>query len=603
MFLSVISAFVFLIIFAFLPGKIITKTTNLPDWPDLQLTLGLTILPLILFFGRFLLPTFWILSIYLLITILLAKKYSLKFKPPLIKKGILLTIFIGVVAQSLPYLKTLNLNQISTAIAGNHDQAWHLSLIHELTKNFPPQIPGFYGLILKNYHYFYDLIIAANVSLFKTNAEVLIQLVYPILFSTLFGFSIFRILTQITKNKTYQFLGILLAFFTNNLSFQTSNFYLLDQPLIFIFNHQTVLSIAIVLYLLNILKLQLQKPLLNRGILIGLLLAGLSYLKVYALLVVGLVLAILSIKHFKKLLSSLITTGTLVGLIILLTFKPPQAMLILKPLWLTTAFTDKIIAPFIPQLFARSHRFYYQPLVIGLILFLNYHLKLLGLLIKKRSTLVNLILLTIISSLVLLFFTFQTQSPYNIIQFAPYATIGLGILLVSFTQSLKPKLGFTLLLITLSFSLPSSIKTLTAFAKSKPELPPLQQELVEVIKSLESLPTGITLSLVDRDYHLIPDPKRPLNYIGNNLISSIGKQPAFFADQKQLEVLNIDYQPRLNQINQLKQNFCQDKTLLRKENIKYLIIADDLLHCAGDDQIVFTRIHQSNHFALFKLDY
>ena len=603
MFLSILSTLIYLTLFAFLPGKLITKITKLPDWFDLQLSLGLTILALVLFFSRFFLPFNLILIIYFLIIILLTKKHTLKFKKPVINIFILLAIFIGVLAQSLPYLKTLNLSLITTAIASNHDQAWHASLIHELTQRFPPQIPGFAGVTLKNYHYFYDLIIAANVSILKADINVLIQLVYPVIISALFGFSVFRILTQLTKNKTYQIIGILLAFFGNNLSFISSNFFLIDQPLFFLFNHQTTLSIALVLYFLIILKLQLEKPLIKRGVLIGLILASLSYLKIYAFLCLGIVLAILSIKHIKKLLISLLTTGLLVISIILLTFEPARPILILKPLWLTTAFTDKVIVPLLPQLFARSHRFYYQPLVIGLILFLNYHFKLLGLLIKKRSTLVNLISLTTLSSLFLLFFTFQTQSPYNIIQFAPYATIGLGILLVSFTDKLKPKLSLTILLTTLFFSFPSSIKTVISYAKSKPELPPLQLELLEVISQLKPLPSGLTLSLVDRDYHLIPDPHRPLNYIGNNLISSFGHKPAYFADQKQIEVINLNYQPRLDQLNHLKQTFCQDKSLLKQEKIKYLVIADDLLHCAGDEQIQFNLIYQSDHFGLFQLDF
>lgn len=602
MLISVISAFIFLNLFAFLPGKIITKLTKLPDWLDLQLTLGLTILPLVLFFGRYLLPVTYLLAIYLFTTLYLYKKLSIKIKLPSLDKRIFFVIILGVVSLSLPYLKTFSLDQITTAIASNHDQAWHLSLINELIKNFPPQTPGFSGQVLKSYHYFYDLIISANTFVFKANPSILLQFFYPVLFSTLFGTSVFRIITYITKNKTYQILGILLAFFGNNLSFVTSNFFLLDQPLMFIFNHQTVLSIAIVLYFLIILNLQLKKPILKRGVLLGLLLAGLSYLKVYALLVVGLVLVVLSIKHFKKLAPTLITAGTLVSLIILLTFEPTKPMLIFKPLWLVTAFTDKIIVPLFPQLFARAHRFYYKPLVVSLILFSNYHLRLLGLFIKKRSTLVNLVILTTLSSLGLLFFTFQTQSPYNIIQFAPYATIGFGILLISFTKQLKPKIGYTFLTLTLLLSLPSTLKTAISHANSKSDLPPLQLEMIEVINHLKVEPSGLTLSLVDRDYHRIPDPHRPLNYIGNNLVSSIGNQPAYFADQKQLEVLNVDYQSRLDQINQLKQNFCQDKTLLKQEEIQYLIIADDLAHCAGDDHITFTKIHQTEHFSLFKLD-
>ncbi|MFH2062148.1 MAG: hypothetical protein ABIJ43_04115 [Candidatus Beckwithbacteria bacterium] len=601
---SIVAVFVFLFLFAFIPGRILSLFTKLPDWLDLQFVVGLTLLPLVLFFGRFILPVNTLLLIYLVIILLLSKKFDIKFRFPKINKIVFAFIFIGVLAQSLPYLKTaINLNQIIIAIVDNHDQAWHLSLINQLINNFPPQVPGFSGTILKNYHYFYDLIIAANTSLFKAKAEVLLQLVYPVIFSTLFGISIWRILTQITKNKAFQVLGILLAFFANNLSFTASNLFLIDQPLFFLFNHQTVLSISIVLYLLVILNLQLKKPLLSRGILIGLLLAGLSYLKVYALLVFGLVLAILLIKHFKKLLPTLLSAGLLISLIIILTFEATKPMLTIKPLWLTLAFTDKIIVPFLPQLYARAHRIWYPPLIVSLILFLNYHLKLLGLFIKKRSLLINLLSLITISSLFFLFTVFQTQSPYNIIQFAPYATTALGLLIVAFAVQLKPKAGLIILSITLLLSLPTSIKTISNFAYAKTKLTPLKQELLEIISNLKLLPPGITLSLVDRDYHVIPDPERSLNYIGNNLIGSIGQKQAFFADQKQLKVLNIDYLSRLDSINQLKQNFCKQKQLLLDENIKYLLVADDLFHCLDGPIIKFTLIHQSKHFGLYNISY
>jgi|GEM_PF-4808301 hypothetical protein len=602
MILSILSVFIFFFLFVFIPGRVVSLITKLPDWLDLQLIIGLAILPLVLFFGRFILPVNALLVFYLFTILLISQKNKLTLRLPMINKMAIFFILIGVIAQSLPYLKTATgLDQLLLAIADNHDQAWHLSLIHELILNFPPQVPGFSGQILKNYHYFYDLIISANVSLFKAKPEVLLQLVYPVVFSALFGISVWRFLTQLTKNKTILSLGILLAYFGNNISFTSSNFFLIDQPLFFIFNHQTVLSIAILLYLLILFSLQLEKPTKYLGILIGTLLAGLSFLKIYAFLCLGLVLLFLSIRHFKKLIPIFITAGLLVGSVLFLSFQPSSPMLTIKPFWIISAFTDKIILPQLPQLFARSHRFWYLPVATLLIIVFNYHLNLFSLLIKKRSVLVNLLILTFFSSLALFFTIFQTSSPYNIIQFVPYATTTLAILAVAFASKLKPKLGLTYLSIILLLSLPTSLKTVYAFANTQDDLPPLQQELVETITPLKSMPRGITLSLVDRDYHVIPDPLRPLNFIGNNLIGSIGQKQAYFADQKQLEVLNINYRSRLEEINQLKQSFCQDKSLLIKANINYLILADDLTHCAGDDQIIFTKIHQTQHFSLFNL--
>lgn len=605
MVLSIISVFVFFFFFVFIPGRVLALVAKLPDWLDLQFILGLAVLPLVLFLGRFILPVNTLLVIYLLIILLISKKHQLSLRLPKLNKLAGILILIGVIAQSLPYLKTATgLDQLLTSIAHSHDQAWHLSLINELSLNFPPQVPGFSGQELKNYHYFYDLIINANVTLLKAKPEVLLQLVYPIIFSIFFGIAIWRVLTLITKNKTFQSLGLLLAYFGNNLSFTNSNVFLIDQPLFFLFNHQTVLSIALFIYILILITKQLENPRLNLGLLIGVLLASLSFIKIYAFICLSLVLLVLAIRHLKKLLPLFATSGLIVGLVIFLSFKPTESMLVLKPFWITTAFTDKIIVPLMPQLFTHSHQFWFTPLVVALIIFLNYHLRLLGLLTKKRSTIINLLILTTFSSLILFFTLFQSTSPYNIIQFVPYATVALGILAIAFTSKLSPKLGLAYLSLTLLLSLPASMKSVYAFATSQTKLPPLQQELVEAISPLKSLPTGLTLSLVDRDYHLIPDPHRPLNYIGNNLVSSIGQQPSYFADQKQLDVLNINYQTRLGKINHLKQTFCQDKSLLKKAKINYLILADDLAHCAsGDDHIIFTLIHQTKHFVLFKLDY
>ncbi|MFC1627011.1 hypothetical protein ACFL18_00455 [Patescibacteria group bacterium] len=616
MFLTSFFGFVFFIsIFAYLPGKIITRLTKLPDWLDLQLIVGLSLLPLILFFGRFILPTPWLLSFYLFSTIFLFKKLKLKLKPAKLKTPLiaLIIIFIGVLAQSLPYLKTafLGLDQLVIAIASDHDQAWHASLIYELTRQFPPQVPGFSNTILKNYHYFYDLIIAANVSIFKSRIDILLQLIYPIFISTLFGFSLWRVISLIAYKKIFRIFALLLVFLSNNLSFLlvplglfnfSSNSLLIDHPLFFLFNHQTVFSIALIFYLLILLSYQLKSPLFSRGIAIGLLIASLSYFKVYGFLVFIITLLLISIKNFKKLQSVLISAGLTTLAILSLTLESAQSFLTLKPFWLISAFTDKIIVPYLPQIYARSDKLWYSLLVVILVLGLNFHFQLLGFFARKKSTLTNLIFLITITSFTFLFFGFQTQSPYNIVQFAPYAVIGLCLLTVAFASGLSFKTGLSLLSLSLIFSLPVSLNTLKAFASTNPQLPPLRQEIVELMTYLKPLPKGLTLSLVDRDYHLIPDPNRSLNFIGNNLISSLAQKRAYFADQKQLEVLKIDYQSRLDEINQLKQNFCQDKSLLIQESINYLILADDLTHCTGDNQLDFNLLYQTQHFSLFKIN-
>jgi len=604
------STILFIFLFVYLPGKVFSKLAKLPDWLDLQLAVGLSLLPLILFFGRWLIPTIWILSLYLLITIFLFKKFKLKFKPAKLNLSLiaLIVIFIGVLAQALPYIKPLILgtDQVIANVISSHDQSWHVSLIYELTHTFPPQIPGFSGTILKNYHYFYDLIIAANQQIFKGNIIFYLQVIYPIFISFFYGLSIWRLSTLLIKNKLIQILTIFLAYFANNLSFSSSNAFLIDQPLFFLFNHQTVLSIALLTYLFILIKNYLKKPTFKLAILSGLVLASLSYLKIYSFVIALIVLGIIAFKNLKQLKSFMlifIPAGILTLTIIVLTFTPGGKFIDIKPGWILTAFSHKVLFPAFPNLLRLQNAFWYPAFTLIVFLVVNYFLRLLGfgyIFLKRKNNLATMLFLASLTGLLFVLFGYQSSSPYNIIQFVPYTTVYLVILTSVVLANLKSKkLTYIIFSLIILSSLPASLKTLENFNLTKVSFTPIHQELIETLQVLSSQSPGITLSLADRDYYASVDPNRQLNFIGNNLINSIGQQRSFFSDQRQLEVLNLNYQSRLSDIQSLKDNFCQNKDVIIKEKIRYLILPDDMIHCLPGPNIAFTILHQNKHFGLF----
>ncbi len=47
------------------------------------------------------------------------------------------------------------------------DSIYHLSLTHEIVKQFPPMEPGTFGTVVKNYHYFSNMIVAEWIRVFK----------------------------------------------------------------------------------------------------------------------------------------------------------------------------------------------------------------------------------------------------------------------------------------------------------------------------------------------------------------------------------------------------------------------------------------------------
>jgi len=114
--------------------------------------------------------TYLYLLIFLVIFVKL--KYFL-FKIPKIQlRSIdwitLLIVFIGIIGQMLQFVQTGE-KAAWGLILGNYnimDHVWHASLTQELVKRFPPNEPGMYGILLTNYHFWFNLVTAEIVRVF-----------------------------------------------------------------------------------------------------------------------------------------------------------------------------------------------------------------------------------------------------------------------------------------------------------------------------------------------------------------------------------------------------------------------------------------------------
>lgn len=103
----------------------------------------------------------FIFPIVIFVTFLFYKKrlFSISNIPAIHKKSIILVCILAFLF-SLPMI--LNGN-FGNNIYYFGDDATHLAYINELRFTFPPQHPGFAGIPLKNYHFFYDFLLA-NIS-------------------------------------------------------------------------------------------------------------------------------------------------------------------------------------------------------------------------------------------------------------------------------------------------------------------------------------------------------------------------------------------------------------------------------------------------------
>ena len=181
---------------------------------------------------------------------------------------------------SLPPLKTMILFFVLTSIfsipmltsgvfgdnlylkgVNSGDGLWHLSLIHELQHHFPPDIPGYAGVKLTGYHFFYNLLLAQVSNLTRLPAMFLLFQGFPVLTAFLLAGNIYIFLTHWVKKQSTGLLGIFLAFFGGSTAFIFPLFHLptislitgfgVDQPASTLMNPPYALSLIFLIFSLN----------------------------------------------------------------------------------------------------------------------------------------------------------------------------------------------------------------------------------------------------------------------------------------------------------------------------------------------------------------
>ena len=623
---------IFLYLLAYLPGSALVKRYNSKlEW-DFKCAIGLSLLALVLFFGKFILPTTVICGIILAITVsilyrLPAKKAKKKnqskvltksipaISKALVKNAYIITpIIVGSLLMALPYIQSAIHGPLAVQndILRSHDQSWHASVIKGMLDQFPPETPGFAGVTLKNYHYFYDLIIASNVEIFHSSIEYSLQLVYPMLIAIFFGTAVYRLSSILTKNKTVITTSILLSYIGGNyiiiLSLLTGKSWhvrdlILDQPVYFLFNHQTVLTIALLSYILILLSNLIKNP-QSRFTQISLIILSSALLsfKIYAIALLAAVFAITGLYYLAKartnntsfqIIKSLAQSS--MGILIIslgtiaLNFRLGNSFLHLDFPWVTKQFIERVVIPSFPQytnqltVYQRSNTGFEQLVVLGIIsivfLVLSIGYRFLAILMiapEKKSPLLVLLAITSLISISIPFFGYQATSPFNIIQFAPYGMTYLTIITL-FVLSKQSKIIQLVGAILILISLPPTVAGAKEFIRYHQHIP--DTEMIEIVEFLQQQPPGLIISTVEPDQRSITtdDGERKVyDSYSNNLINAISPLPVYYSDWLQLEVLQLPHKTRRENIDLLDQDICNfsqiSEPLFDQYNNLYIII-------------------------------
>lgn len=148
--------------------------------------------------------------IYLLIFLglFLYKKYyqeSLSIAKKSFDWVALILCSLGVFSQTLPYYRMGWPVKEGISISEHNvvDHIWHVSLVNELIHRFPPNEPGMANVLLKDYHFWFNLVTAELIRVFHLSIFTTQFIGMYMLGSIIFGILLYAISQQIFPSKAF----------------------------------------------------------------------------------------------------------------------------------------------------------------------------------------------------------------------------------------------------------------------------------------------------------------------------------------------------------------------------------------------------------------
>jgi hypothetical protein len=340
--------FLFFVIFLFyLPGTFIAEKLKLELKPIEDIffntTVGLLFFTLVSYIFSWIKIDYLILPLFLIIDYLAIK--NARFFPRRLEKMHVKPIILVLVFSFIFSLSMLTTGKFGDIIIYGRDDLWHLALINELKNNFPPDNPGFAGIPLKGYHFFYNFVVAKISNIFHIAASSLHFHFIPVFLAILTGLGTYSLVFKWSKKIGVSLWAVFLTMFGGSFSYvlallgrelSLTSGLSISQPIFTLYNPPLAISIVILLSalfaLFQYLSTQKKKWLIPFVLSAGLI----SMFKVYAgMILIGGFIFITFLEVMKRKFT-LLTSLFVVAIIFFATywvFAGGAGYLIFYPLW------------------------------------------------------------------------------------------------------------------------------------------------------------------------------------------------------------------------------------------------------------------------------
>ena len=471
-------------------------------------------------------------------------------------------------------------------------------MINHINNPLSIKMPIFSGEVLKNYHPFFDILIAFLSRLTYISPSFWLFQLFPLLSASLFIFLSFRLGQILTKsfsggillmilNCANNSFGWLITLFRSGSLNGESLFWAMQSPSNQL-NPPFALSILLLTLLIYILAKNTNK--LNKASqsTIFLILVLLPVIKVYSALPAFFIFLIYCLKNRRYFLNLFISL--FIAFLLFAQHNPlSSSLLVFKPFWFTNSLIESPDRFFLPQIANMRYSLEATGLV-GPRLFLIYLFSLIVFLagnlawrilsfidwVKNKNWL-NFSLFA--SSLILILVPtlfIQSGTSWNTIQFIYYALFLLNLPLCHFLIVTKQKILTPIIVVSLFFpllgSLPSFLGSPAPANLSTPEL--------EALSFLSTQPPGVVLTYPYDKYEKFKFTKTPIPlyaYETTSYVSAYSKQITYLEDEMNLANSGFDWQSRRqNSLDFFKQlDIFKDRGFLVNNQIDYIYLVDD----------------------------
>jgi len=490
--------------------------------------------------------------------------------------------------------------------AHGHDAIWHLAVGNQTLKSFPPNNPIFSGYKLTGYHWGYDLILQFVHLITKISTINLYFQILPIIITVFLA--VFSL--KLKKTRLSGLLFVFLNFFAGSFGYLVTLFkqgkiggesiFWSMQSISTLINPPYALSLIIILSAIYFWQKNQYKLSLVKSIFLGIFLGLTTIIKIYGAIVVGLAFSTLfvyqKIKHPKQSVSTfwICVSMAITSILLLSLIGLNNTSLIFKPFWFINSLVDSYDKLYLPKI--STFRFNISQttisikwLILVLIQFIFLIVFLLGNLgtrifslltikhkikYKKISSLDMFFLFASIISITIPIFFIQSGTAWNSIQFFYYFLIIANYYFADYLEKLlnnKKYLIFTLIII---LTIPTTVSTIRSFIGFPPPSA-LPTSEIKALEFLKEQPDGIVLTYPFNSYQTKPKTPIPLSiYETTAYVSAFSQKISFLEDYVNLNIIGLDWQSRLDQVNQFftKNNQYQQTGFLLNNNIGYIYL-------------------------------